>query len=349
MIPQSFPGFTHFTTHHCVTGSMRHIYEFNGLPISEEMLLGLGAGIGFVYWHTKGSPPFLGGRANVGRPGEEGLEKAAGRCTGVFVEVFRTESAIKAEKSLLDWLAKGVPVMLVLDMGYLPYFDFGGQEYHFGYHVVVACGYDPDTDLVLIADRDEELHPVPLKTLALARGSRYQPFPPHHGWYTFDFSGKHPPEPDEIRQATQHCAKGMLEPPISNLGIKGIRKAAQRIKEWPSVLNEKELRDACINTAIMIDARGGTGGGLFRYMYGRYLDEVAALTGQAEFFEVGKQLQTIGDRWQEVADIFNQAYESNRPLQHIEQICTLLPEIASMEETAWEELLLAKRSQVGSP
>jgi hypothetical protein len=32
MIPGPFPGFMHFTTHHCVTGSMQHIYEFNGFP-----------------------------------------------------------------------------------------------------------------------------------------------------------------------------------------------------------------------------------------------------------------------------------------------------------------------------
>lgn len=83
MTLQPFPNFKHFTTHHCVTGSLRHIYEYHDYPISEEMLLGLGAGVGFIYWHTKGTLPFLGGRANLERPGEEGLEKAVGRHTGV--------------------------------------------------------------------------------------------------------------------------------------------------------------------------------------------------------------------------------------------------------------------------
>ena len=52
-----FPGFESFPTHHCVTGSLRHIYEFYGYPISEEMLLGLGEGVGYMYWHQKGAPP----------------------------------------------------------------------------------------------------------------------------------------------------------------------------------------------------------------------------------------------------------------------------------------------------
>ena len=32
--------------------------------------------------------------------------------------------------------------MIMCDMGYLPYMDFGGEEYHFGAHAVVICGYD---------------------------------------------------------------------------------------------------------------------------------------------------------------------------------------------------------------
>jgi hypothetical protein len=44
-------------------------------------------------------------------------------------------------------LAASQPVMHQVDMGFLPYFDFGGKEYHFGGHVVVACGYDPASEL----------------------------------------------------------------------------------------------------------------------------------------------------------------------------------------------------------
>ena len=44
-----FAGFVSFQTHHCVTGSMRHIYAFNRHDFSEELLLGLGEGVGFMY------------------------------------------------------------------------------------------------------------------------------------------------------------------------------------------------------------------------------------------------------------------------------------------------------------
>ena len=334
-----FPGFEHFPTHHCVTGSLRHIYAFHRYAISEECLLGLGAGVGFVYWHMKGALPFIGGRANFERPGEEGLEKVVGRRSGVRVSSFRTDSAAKAEKALLVQLAAGQPVMLVLDMGFLPYFDFGGQEYHFGYHVVVACGYDPQGRQVLLADRDENLHPVSLERLAQARGSTYRPFPPHHTWYTFDFSRSHPPGPEDFLEAIRECAQEMLEPPIANFGVKGIRKAAVCIRAWPSVLSEGDLREACINTAIMIDARGGTGGGLFRAMYGRFLSEVAGLTGKGDLLETGRQMQAIGAHWDTAAELFERGYRADDPSAALAEVCALLPELAGQEEAVWRRLL----------
>ncbi|GAG00594.1 unnamed protein product, partial [marine sediment metagenome] len=115
-------GFKSLTTHHCVTGSMRHVYVYNDHDISEEMLLGIGSGVGMIYWHMKGAPPLLGGRANFERPGEEGLEKTTGRRTGVMVESYTTSSARKAERTLLEMLDAGQPVMIQCDMGFLPYF-----------------------------------------------------------------------------------------------------------------------------------------------------------------------------------------------------------------------------------
>jgi hypothetical protein len=145
------PGFRSLTTHHCETGSIRHIYEFNEFPISEEMLLGLGAGVGFIYWRAKGTLPFFGGRANFERPGKIGLETFAGQRTGVSVNSISTKSCRKAESALLDSLHSGEPLMLQVDMGYLSYFNLP-KDYHFGAHFVVAGGYDPESRNVLLDD-----------------------------------------------------------------------------------------------------------------------------------------------------------------------------------------------------
>ncbi len=173
---RAFPGFAVYPTHHCVTGSLKHIYDYHGYPISEDLLLGLGRGLGFVYFHIKGTDPFYGGRANFASPNEEGLEKTAGRRTGVLVESHATSSTRTAQTTLRELLEAAEPVLVYLDMGFLPYFEFP-EDYHFGGHVMVVAGYDPNTGRVLVADRDRELHPVERDTLEKARGSEYKAVP----------------------------------------------------------------------------------------------------------------------------------------------------------------------------
>ncbi len=333
-----FQGFQSLETHHCVTGSMQQVFAYNGCPVSEEMLLGLGAGAGFIYWQMKGAAPFMGGRANVGRAKGEGMEHTACRRLGVGVEYVQTGSQRKAEKGLLEFLESGQPVMLQVDMGFLPYFDFGGQEYHFGYHVVVAAGYDPETRQVVVADRELELYSVSWDALAKARGSTFKPFPPKNRLYRYDFSGFHQPEPDEVVQSIREVAHAMLEPPITNLGVKGIRKAAKRILKWQETMDVDALRGACFNSFIFIDATGGTGGGIFRYMYGRYLKEAAEITGKPEFAAVGDEMKIIGDHWQEVAEIFRRASESDDPAAILRETTAPLTALADYEQTAWGRL-----------
>ncbi len=338
MTLKPFHGFRSLETHHCVTGSMLHIYDFYHHPISEEMLLGIGSGVGFIYWHIKGMAPIFGGRGNVGRPGEEGLEVTAGRRTGVRVEKHYTGSTRKAEKTMLELLEAGKPVMINVDMGFLPYFDDLPEDFHFGGHAIVVGGYDPETKEVLVADRDQPLHPVPWEDLVEARGSKFKPFPPMNMWFTFDFSEKRQPTADEIREAIGEVCTTMLEGPISNIGVRGIRKAAKKILEWPETMNDEELRWSCFNTFIFIDAEGGTGGGIFRYMYGRFLEEAAGIMGVKTLIEIGEEMRAIGDRWQEVAVIFERGSGARDPAAVLPETTEPMMAIADLEEGTWRRL-----------
>ena len=329
-----FPGFARFPTHHCVTGSLRHIYEHHGYRISEEMLLGLGRGLGFVYFHIGEMDPFYGGRANVARPGEEGLEVTAARRTGVVVEVHTTSSARKAQEALRASLEAGEPLLLYLDMGFLPYFDLP-EGYHFGAHVVVAAGYDPASGRVLVADRDAELHPVDWGTLEQARGSAHRPFPPMHKWLVLGFSGARAPTAAEVREAIAEVCRGMLEPPIANLGVKGIRKARAETLKWPRLLDPPALRRTCANVAMFIDHRGGTGGGIFRYMYARFLIEAAEIMPEPRLAALAPDLVAIGDRWEQVAEGFTRAATAGNPADLLDEATAPLPEIADREEAFW--------------
>jgi hypothetical protein len=195
--------------------------------------------------------------------------------------------------------------MIRVDMGFLSYLGLP-EGYHFGGHVVVVAGYDAEGKGALIADRDGKPHPVSLKDLARARNSKFKPFPPRNALFTFDFSAKRPPSPAETRLAIAEVVKGMLHAPISNLGVRGIRKAATCVKKWPKAMSADELGNACFNAFVFIDSTGGTGGGIFRYMYGRFLREAAGITGQRGLEPIGQEMLAIGDKWQEAARLFRE-------------------------------------------
>ncbi len=326
-------GFKNLETHHCCTGSIQHIYEHNDHPLSEDMLLGIGGGVGFMYWHSKGTMPFMGGRGK-GRPKQQ-FEVCVGERSGVLVGDFTTSSAKKAESALIGLLEEGQPVMVQCDMGFLPYFYFGGEEYHFGGHFVVVCGYDPDTQTILVADRDDKLYTISLADLAKARGSIYPPFAPKNRWFTFDFSKKRLPTPEDIRLAISEQAEEMINPPISNFGVKGIRKAAKQLVNWPDSLEPELLKATMFNSYIFIDAAGGTGGGLFRYMFSRFLREAAERINEPGLEVGADQFKNIGDRWQEVANLFKRGVEEENLKDLLLATSEKMLEIAALEENSW--------------
>jgi hypothetical protein len=331
-------GFKHFETDHCVTGSMRHIYAFHGHDLSEDLLLGLGEGVGFAYFRFRGQPPFMGGRA-MPKPS---MEEIAARRTGVRIKARKSSSDPAAEKVLVAGIESGAPVMLQVDMGFLPYFDFGGQEYHFGGHVVVACGLDRASGEVLIADREKDLHPVPMAALARARGSRYRPFPPGRKWWEFDFGAFKPPSKQDILLAIRKQASFMLSPPIANLGVKGIRKAAGEVARWDALLAPEELRGALFNIWIFASAVGGTGGGLFRRMFSRFLGEASERTGRKQLASSGAEFGSIAEAWDAVAVLARQAADERTPPLHaayLPRLSSAIAAIADSEEKAWKALV----------
>ena len=332
-------NFEFLNAKHCITGSMLHLFHFHNCPISEEMLLGIGSGVGYMYWHQKGDLPFLGGRSNTAQGGKnkECLEVIAAERCGVSAQRFTTSSPAKAKKTLLSYLEKDVPVMLQLDMGLLPYFSFYGQ-FHFGYHDVVAAGYDAQTDEVTIADRDAKPYAVSLEQVSLARNSPYKPFPPQNAWMEYDFSGFHQPGKETLRKAILECTQAMLNPPIKNMGIKGILNTKKRIQDWPKVLEKDQIELACKNTALYFRADAGTGDGLFRWMYAIFLQEAADILKNKNLNSAASDLQSAGDSWEQLADILESIDGPQELEKQQERISTILDQIAGLEQSGWSTL-----------
>ena len=83
---------------------------------------------------------------------------------------------------------------------------------------------------------------------------------------------------------------------------------------------------------------GGSGGGLFRYMYGRFLKEAAAITGDERLAEMSNEMREIGDQWQDVAILLRRAGKAAAAAPLLRRMSTLMEAIAGYEEQVWGKL-----------
>ena len=336
-----FTGCPALDGYHCWSNSLAKIYHHYGLQLSEEILFGLGEGLNFMYWEQKGVPPFIGGRGNI-----KTFAQDIGARTGVVVVERATTSARKAQKVLLQQMEKEEPLMVRVDMGFLPYFDFGG-DYHFGSHTIVICGYDGQ-ERVLISDMDQQATglkaglyaPMTLEEINCARGSTFKPFPPKNTYFEFDFSSGRPPTAEDILSAIRSNSEAMLNPPISNFGIKGIRRTAKEIARWPDRFDDADLRANLFMFYIMSEV-GGTGGGMFRPMYIRFLEEAATITGIDALAQAAVPIHESGARFSQAANLFKDVLDGGELGGSIEQAAEMLNQNADVEEEAFTDLLTA--------
>jgi hypothetical protein len=324
--------------YHCQTNSLAKIYHFHSHSISEDMLLGLGAGMGYIYWKMKigdQDSVFIGGRGN-----NKDFFTDLGKRTGVDITVRSTTSIKKAQSILLAHLKSEEPVMLFGDMGFLPWFDFP-EEYHFGGHTFTVCGWD-GAESVLASDMDQAstglkpgfYYPLSLEQLSLARNSPFKPFPPKNKHLEFDFSNYHQPTQEDIYAAIQQTVQEQLEPPIKNLGIKGLRHTAKEILKWPTYFDDFSLRMNLFSIYIYVEI-GGTGGGCFRYMYARFLNEAAQITGNNRLIDIANRLHQSGTILSEIATMFKEAQQMQYIQDSIEAASEKFNYVADLEEEAY--------------
>ena len=261
------PGFRHVPGNHCGSTALRNLLAFGGADISEELAFGLGAGPCFYYVALDGQSPsrFTNGRTS--RLEEEFVELTG---AALRLETFegRDESWAAARASVDD----GNPAILLTDLFYL---DHYGRSAHFPGHAVVLAGYD-DEVAYLSDTAFEELQTTSLESLADARHSDFPVYP---------LSGHMLTQPDGVDAATlaeaapraiARAAERMLEPPLGDYeGLPALNRFAAEVGDWPGQLEDWQW---CARFNYQVIERRGTGGGNFRAMYSRFLEEV----GRAE-------------------------------------------------------------------
>ncbi len=319
--------FEPFIGEHCETTATACLLRQLGISFSEPMLFGIGQGLGFIIWNMKTMPfPFIGGRIKT-----DSITKNICENLALQLHVKETSSLRKAWSHITEPLISGQAVGLKLDCYHLDYFT---NKIHFAGHYVAMYGYD-DKDAFLIDTKQQGSRvKTSLDSLAKARNEK-GPMSSKNKSYTIQKLHPLPEIKGVISKAIHANAVDYLNPPIKNIGYKGIEKASTEIKKWFATSQDIETE---FKTAAMLMERAGTGGALFRNFYRDFLKECLDILGTKKLYAAHENFKTIASLWSEISTLFTEVAKTANP-KYITQSSTLLSQLSKLEKETMERLV----------
>jgi hypothetical protein len=313
------PGYRHVPGNHCGSTALRNILAHHGVEMTEHMAFGLGAGACFYFVPMDGQSPsrFTNGRTSR-------LEEQFVELTGapLRLETFETpEESWAAAAAVAD----DRPPLLLSDLYYL---DHYGKSAHFPGHAVVLAGYD-DSVAYLSDTAFDELQTTRLENLAKARHAQHPVFPLAGHMFTAG-DGLDGFDPHAaIPAAVEMCAGRMLEPPLGDYeGLPGLRAFAAEVGEWPRKLEDWQW---CARFNYQVIERRGTGGGNFRAMYSRFLEEAG--------YPETELAAEASAKWTALATLLHEASEADQPDEGLwSRIGEAAGAVLDTEERLWSAL-----------
>lgn len=319
-------SFEKFTGQHCETTATGSLLKQIGIELSEPMLFGVGEGLGFIFWNMKTMNfPFLGGRVKP-----DLLTENICRNLGLKLIVTETSSTKKAWKNVLEHISKEKAVGLKLDCYHLEYFS---NKVHFAGHYVTIYGFDDKYAYLVDTEQQGGKVKTSIESLELARNekgpmsSRNRSYTIYEGTTEFDIQ-------KVIKNAIHNNATEFLNPPIKNIGYKGILKTSNEIKKW--FKSSKDIKGDFQTTAMLME-KAGTGGALFRNLYRDFLKESNEILSLPEIKKAHEDFIVIAELWKKVSYHFYQAGETEN-YKEIEQASEILVDLAKLEKSAMETL-----------
>ncbi len=320
-------GFTPYLGQHCETTAIGNLLQHAGVHLSEPMLFGLGQGLGFIYWDSKAMDfPFIGGRVKP-----DVLTANLAACLDLNINIQETSSVDKAWKNVQRHIEQGTPVGLKLDSYYLDYFT---NNVHFAGHYAVLYGFDDEYAYMADTEQQGAHAQTRLTGLAMARNAKGF-MSSRNRSFTLDPVSKLPPLAPTLRKSLTQNAQDYLNPPIRNIGNKGIVKMSSEILNW-FVRSSNIEQDLCL-TALLME-RAGTGGALFRNLYRDFLKECVDLLAESHIEQAYHLFADIAPLWVSVSAAIDRAGRTGDDLELL-RASQMLLEIADKERTAMELLL----------
>jgi hypothetical protein len=315
-----------FDGQHCETTATGTLLRQIGIELSEPMLFGLGEGLGFIYWNMKTMDfPFIGGRVKA-----DLLTQNIANNLKLELTVKETSSTQKAWDSVKQLIDSGKAVGLKLDCYHLEYFS---KPFHFAGHYTAIYGYDNENAFLVDTQQQGGQVKTSLTSLAKARAEK-GPMSSKNLFYVLSKTSQKFEIKSAILNAIRNNATDYINPPINNIGYKGILKTSKEIIKWFDTSKNIESEfEAC---AIIME-KAGTGGALFRNLYRDFLKESYELLKLDTIKQAYKEFIEIADLWTQISDLFIKVSKT-KDKKYIEQASEILKQLSIKEKTTMEKL-----------
>jgi hypothetical protein len=324
--------FRHAMAAHCESGTVTALLNHHGMNVTEPMVFGIATGIFFAYVKppTMDFPIFIT-RTMPGRI----IANFANR-TGVKFRTKKFKNPEAGEKELDRLLNQNQPVAVQVDLFYMDYFP-AWFRVHMNVHYITVIGKEENKYVI-----SDSYHPE------IARIDREAFL---KGWFASGSMAPkgrmlypvHVPEKIDLRRAVIKGIKSatfnMLKIPVPFLGVRGIRRFADKIVEWPRYATDNDqLADKIYKIFVLLEEQG-TGGGGFRFIYASFLQEASGILDNPGLNDLSRDMMEIGDGWRELALAASKVARSRDfSRERLLELGTLIRKRADLEESFFKAL-----------
>ncbi len=325
-------NFEHKMGAHCESGTVTSLLNHKGLDITEPMVFGIAGNIFFGYFESSNFPfPTFIVR---NRPGS--IRKNLAKNTGVKFYTKKFRSREKGEKMLDELVNNEIATAVQVDFYYMDYMP-EWQRAHINVHFVNVIGKN-EKDYLLSDSYYSKKSTLSISNLTKARFAGGFMAPKGFLFYP-EFIPEEIDFDKAIIKGIKKAAYNMTKLPVPFVGVKGIRKFARKVNDWPKIARDIDhLSHEIMKINILLEDQG-TGGAGFRYLYATFLQQAADKLNNDQLKSMSQRMMEIGDNWRNIS-YFAAKIGKNRDLgpQRLKELSEMIDDMADQELPFFTEL-----------
>lgn len=305
-------SYKHLGGKHPETATIRHALTalgvkapHTGKPFTEEMLLGIGGGLGlgYILWEFKKLKSAILAMAFQNK-WQYPVKFTSNLCERLSIKPVFKETAGQnaAQQQLVDALRAGVPATAWVDHANLPYW-FLPEHYKgcWGWMVNVY-GYDEKRDVFIIDDLGKRPFTLTSAELRITRGR----IPSYKNRLLLLSAPKTIDLERALKAGLQDCVDH-LGAKSDSFALPALEKWAKLMtdaknkKGWPVVFKKRKGLFSVLRSIYEGVELRGAGGGM-RGMYANFLVEASSVLNQPELKDAAKHYRKLAQKWSAFAE-----------------------------------------------